>query len=63
MSPRAPTSSRRRDRGVDVLRGADPERLHALRERIAALRLDEQVHVRALDAEVRDPAVLVRQHA
>jgi hypothetical protein len=38
-----------------VLGRRDLKPLHALRERGLVVRLDEQVHVRALDAEVHDP--------
>ena len=42
-----------------MLRGRDPERLHALREREAVARLDEHVDVRALDAELDDVKALL----
>jgi hypothetical protein len=48
-----------RSRGLS---SAALERAHPARRRTAALRLDEQVHVRALDAEVHDAEVLAPQH-
>ena len=46
------------DRRVEVLGGRDLEPLHARRQRVLVVGLDEQVDVRALDAEVDDPEVL-----
>ncbi|HEY0250119.1 MAG TPA: hypothetical protein VGC41_01290, partial [Kofleriaceae bacterium] len=39
---------------IDVARGRDAERLHPTRERHPIARLDEQVDVRVLDADVND---------
>jgi hypothetical protein len=46
------------DRRVEVFRGRDLKPLHPRRQRALVIGLDEQVHVRALDAEVHDPEVL-----
>jgi hypothetical protein len=46
------------DRRVEVLGGGDLESLHPRSQRALVLGLDEQVHVRALNAEVDDPEVL-----
>jgi hypothetical protein len=45
-----------------VLGGADLERLHAERQRRAIRRLDEQVNMRALDAQLHDVKRVVLQH-
>src|SRR5262245_35911302 len=45
------------DRGVEVLRGRDLKPLHARCERTLVVRLDDQVHVIVLDAEVADSEV------
>src|SRR3569623_96580 len=46
-----------RDRDVDTARGADLKCLHPAREGHPIVRLDQQVQMVALDAEVHDPAV------
>ena len=46
------------DRRVEVLGGRDLEALHPQRQGRLVVGFDEQVHVRALDAEVNDPEVL-----
>jgi len=45
------------DRRVEVLGGRDLEALHPRRQRVLVVGLDEQVDVRALDADVHDPEV------
>jgi hypothetical protein len=47
------------DRAIDQLCRRDQEALHALRERGLARRLDDQVKVRALDAQVHDASTVV----
>jgi hypothetical protein len=46
------------DRGVEVLGRRDLEALHARCERVLVVGLDEQVEMRALDAEVDDAEVV-----
>jgi hypothetical protein len=46
------------DRRVEVLGGRDLEPLHARRQRVLVVGLDEQVHMGALDADVYDAEVL-----
>src|SRR5687767_10353562 len=46
------------DRRIEVLRRRDAEALDPFRERLAAVCLDDQMQVIALDADVRDPEVL-----
>ena len=58
---RAPPSRARlalADRRVEVLGSGDLEALHSRCERRLVMRLHQQVHVRALDAELHDPEVL-----
>ena len=54
----APAPAVRREPRVDVARRRDLESLHAARERLGVLCLDEHVNVRALDADVHDPEAL-----
>ena len=49
------------DRRVEVLGGGDLEALHPRRQRALVLGLDEQVHVRALDAEMDDAEVFAAE--
>src|SRR5579872_1613779 len=46
------------DRRVEVLGRRDLEALHPPRQRAAVVRLDDQMHVRALDAEVDNMEVV-----
>ena len=49
------------DRRVEVLGGRDLEALHAPGQRQLVIGLDQQVHVRALDAELHDAEVLAQR--
>ena len=57
-APAAWTGLALADRGVEVLGGRDLEALHPPRQGLLVEGFDEQVDVRALDADVHDPEVL-----
>ena len=61
-----PSSARPRlafaDRRVEVLGGRDLKSLHPRRQRLLVLCLDDQMDVRALDADVHDTEIGPRQH-